>query len=52
MQVAEVNGANAPALKDAVSKHFPMPSAASQDLEDNPLFIARRERIKAQAKEM
>ena len=49
--VEEITGANAPALKKAIDASFPSPDLSVQDLEDNPRFVARRERFKAQTKE-
>ncbi len=46
-----MNGPNGPALIKAIKENFPQPDASSQDLEDNPKFVARREKLKNQAKE-
>ena len=49
--MVKIEGPNGPALIKAVKDNFPQPDASVQDLEDNPKFVARRERLKSQAKE-
>ena len=50
-EVVQVEGPNGPALIKAVKDNFPQPDASVQDLEDNPKFCARRERLKNQSKD-
>lgn len=50
-EVVQVEGPNGPALIKAVKDNFPQPNASVQDLEDNPKFCARRERLKNQSKD-
>ena len=51
MQLEEIEGPNGPAIIRAIKDNFPQPDASVQDIEDNPKFVARRERLKNQAKE-
>ena len=51
VEIVQVEGPDGPALIKAVKDNFPQPDASVQDLEDNPKFVARRERLKNQAKE-
>ena len=44
-----IEGANTPAIKRAVKEHFPNPSLEVDDLDENPLYVLRREREKAEA---
>ena len=44
-----IEGANTPAIKRAVKEHFPNPDLEVDDLDENPLYVLRREREKAEA---